>query len=173
MLGQLVDGPGLLGGLQGDLGLEGGRMPLACAGHDAPRDGTVTFDQFNIPSGPVLGVHYMASAFTSPEQEPTPAAGIERIDGTRFSNVRSISRDPNTGDFIIAGQVFPPDGRIAVENEALLKELREAAKEIEGRIEKGGLSELEQGMAADQIRVLNLQLAAQRENPNPLNLLMC
>src|SRR5262249_34091433 len=28
-LRQLGDGPGLLGGLQGDLGLEGGRMPLA------------------------------------------------------------------------------------------------------------------------------------------------
>jgi hypothetical protein len=38
-LRQLGDGPGLLGGLQGDLGLEGGRMPLALAGHDAPRDG--------------------------------------------------------------------------------------------------------------------------------------
>src|SRR5947209_6500982 len=38
-LRQVGDGPGLLGGLQGDLGLEGGRMPLALAGHDALRDG--------------------------------------------------------------------------------------------------------------------------------------
>jgi hypothetical protein len=26
----------------------------------APRDGTMTFDQFDIPSGPVSGVHYKA-----------------------------------------------------------------------------------------------------------------
>src|SRR5262249_44965463 len=38
-LRQLGDGPGPLGGLQGDLGLEGGGMPPALAGHDAPRDG--------------------------------------------------------------------------------------------------------------------------------------
>src|SRR5215472_18162623 len=44
-LRQLGDGPGLLGGLQGDLGLEGGRVPPALAGHGAPRDGTVIFDQ--------------------------------------------------------------------------------------------------------------------------------
>ena len=38
----------------GDLGFEGGRMTvLTCVGHDEPRDATVTFDQFNIPSGPV------------------------------------------------------------------------------------------------------------------------
>src|SRR5262249_44104525 len=40
--GQLGQGPGLLGGLQGDLGLEGGRMALlSCVGHDEPRDATV------------------------------------------------------------------------------------------------------------------------------------
>src|SRR5512135_3233593 len=55
--GQFGDGPGLLGGLQGDLGLEGSRMPLAFAGHDAPRDGSAIFDQYNIPSCPVSGVH--------------------------------------------------------------------------------------------------------------------
>jgi hypothetical protein len=55
---QLGQGPGLLDGLQGNLGLEGGRMALlTCAGHDEPRDPTVTFDQFNIPSGPFLVVH--------------------------------------------------------------------------------------------------------------------
>src|SRR5512142_2969698 len=32
-LGQFGDGLDLLGGLQGDLGLKGGRMPLAFAGH--------------------------------------------------------------------------------------------------------------------------------------------
>src|SRR6185437_14194426 len=57
-LGEFGDGPGLLGGLQGDLGLEGGCMPLAFAGHDTPRDGSATFDQYNIPSCPVLGVHF-------------------------------------------------------------------------------------------------------------------
>src|SRR5215207_9016295 len=57
-LGELGDGLGLLGGLQGDLGLEGGRVALACAGHDAPRDGSATFDQYNIPSCPVSGVHF-------------------------------------------------------------------------------------------------------------------
>src|SRR5512135_2908986 len=56
-LRQFGEGLGLLGGLQGDLGLEGGRMPLALADHDAPRDGTVIFDQYNIPSCPVSGVH--------------------------------------------------------------------------------------------------------------------
>src|SRR5262249_26841862 len=56
---QLGQGPGLLDGLQGDLGLEGGRMALLTGvGHDEPRDATVTFDQFNIPSGPVFGVHF-------------------------------------------------------------------------------------------------------------------
>src|SRR3974377_1031785 len=32
-------------------------MSLLCVCHDAPRNGTVISDQFNIPSGPVLGVH--------------------------------------------------------------------------------------------------------------------
>jgi hypothetical protein len=56
-LRRLGDGPGLLDGLQGDLGLEGGRMPLALAGHDAPRDGSETIDQYNIPGCPASGVH--------------------------------------------------------------------------------------------------------------------
>src|SRR5205085_1712969 len=56
---QLGQGPGLLDGLQGDLGLEGGRMTLRpCVSHDEPQDATETFDQFNIPSGPVFGVHF-------------------------------------------------------------------------------------------------------------------
>src|SRR6516165_373215 len=56
---QLGQGPGRLDGLQGDLGLEGGRMALRTSvGHDEPRDAAVTFDQFNIPSGPVFGVHF-------------------------------------------------------------------------------------------------------------------
>src|SRR5262249_51938625 len=58
-LRQLGKGPGLLGGLQGDPGLEGRGIALAFACHDAPRDGTVNFDQFNIPSGPVFGVHFI------------------------------------------------------------------------------------------------------------------
>src|SRR6202044_892022 len=33
-LGEFGDGPGLLGGLQGDLGLECGRMSFACPSHD-------------------------------------------------------------------------------------------------------------------------------------------
>ncbi len=45
------------GGLQSDPSLEGCRMSLRCACHDAPRNGTVISDQFNIPSGPVLGGH--------------------------------------------------------------------------------------------------------------------
>jgi hypothetical protein len=43
-------------------------MSLLCACHDAPRDGTVISDQFNIPSGPVLGVHLN-------EQDPRDANG--------------------------------------------------------------------------------------------------
>jgi hypothetical protein len=49
-LGQFSHGPGLHGGLQGDLGLERGRMPLACTSHKAPRDESETIDQSNIPS---------------------------------------------------------------------------------------------------------------------------
>src|SRR5262249_8892793 len=55
-LPQFGEGPGLLGGFQGDPGLEGRGVALACACHGAPRDGTGNSDQFNIPSGPVLGV---------------------------------------------------------------------------------------------------------------------
>jgi len=33
-------------------------VSLPRTGHDSPRDGTVTFDQFNIPSCPVSGVHF-------------------------------------------------------------------------------------------------------------------
>src|SRR4051794_361291 len=55
-VGEFGAGLGLPGGLQGDPGLEGGRVALACAGHDAPRDGTATFDQFNLPSYPVSRV---------------------------------------------------------------------------------------------------------------------
>src|SRR5262249_2995290 len=57
-LRQFGDRLGLLGGLQGDPGLEGGRVPPAFAGHGAPRDGSATFDQYNIPSCPVSGVHF-------------------------------------------------------------------------------------------------------------------
>jgi len=56
--GEFGDGLGLLGRLQGNSGLEGGGMPLAFAGHGAPRDGKANVDQFNIPSGPLSGVHY-------------------------------------------------------------------------------------------------------------------
>src|SRR5581483_2468926 len=56
-LRELGDGLVLLGGLQRDLGLERGRVSLSFARHDAPRDGSVSSDQFNISSGPVLGVH--------------------------------------------------------------------------------------------------------------------
>src|SRR5260370_2576874 len=65
-LRQFGDGLGLLGGLQGNLGLEGGRMPLAFAVHDAPRDGSATFDQYNIPSCPVSGVHLNSAAVKVP-----------------------------------------------------------------------------------------------------------
>ena len=53
---QLGQGPGPLDGLQGDLGLEGGRMTLLTyVGHVEPRDATVTFDQFYIPMVQSLG----------------------------------------------------------------------------------------------------------------------
>src|SRR5271166_6848717 len=55
-------GPGLLGRFQSDLRLEGRRVSLPRTGHDSPRDGTVTFDQFNIPSCPVSGVHFSNNA---------------------------------------------------------------------------------------------------------------
>ena len=37
-------------------------MSLLCVCHDAPRNGTVISDQFNIPSGPGLGVHLTLAA---------------------------------------------------------------------------------------------------------------
>jgi hypothetical protein len=43
-LSELGDDLGLLGILQGAPALEGGRVTLACAGQDAPRDRTATFD---------------------------------------------------------------------------------------------------------------------------------
>jgi hypothetical protein len=58
-LGEFGDGLGLFGGLQGDLGLEGGGVPLAFAGQDTPRDKSVRFDQYNILSCPVSGVHHI------------------------------------------------------------------------------------------------------------------
>src|SRR5258708_7945857 len=57
-LREFGDGLGLLGGFQRHLGLEGRRMSPACPGHDAPRDGTVNLDEYNIPSCPVSGVHF-------------------------------------------------------------------------------------------------------------------
>ena len=60
-LRELGDRLGLLGGLQGDLRPGGGRMPLAFAGQDEPRDESATFDQYNIPSCPVSGVHLTTS----------------------------------------------------------------------------------------------------------------
>ena len=54
-------------GLQSDPSLEGCRMSLFCASHGAPRNGKVIFDQFNIPSGPVLGVHLIAREFGVPD----------------------------------------------------------------------------------------------------------
>src|SRR5215217_7432066 len=79
-LGEFGDGLGLLGGLQGDLGLEGGRVALACAGHDAPRDGSATSDQYNIPSCPVSGVHFSGKWcrfwFSVGKPESTPFSPI-------------------------------------------------------------------------------------------------
>src|SRR5271157_1326949 len=57
--------------LQSDPSLEGCRMSLLCVCHDAPRNGTVISDQFNIPSGPVLGVH-----LTPPPEETPPVEGV-------------------------------------------------------------------------------------------------
>ena len=58
--GQLGEGPGLLDGLQSDPRLKGCRISLVRAFHDAPRNAKVIFDQFNISSGPVLGVHLIS-----------------------------------------------------------------------------------------------------------------
>jgi hypothetical protein len=67
--GQLGQGLGLLDSLQGDLRLEtGGMSLLACVGHDAPQDATETFDQFNIPSGPVSWVHFIGHGGREPDR---------------------------------------------------------------------------------------------------------
>ncbi len=44
------------------LALKAAGVTLAFAGHDAPRDGSATFDQYNIPSCPVSGVHFIEPA---------------------------------------------------------------------------------------------------------------
>src|SRR5512135_293768 len=72
---QLGEGPGLLGGLQSDPSLERRGISLACARHDAPRNATVIFDQFNIPSGPVLGVHLTGSRDRRSASRHTTRAG--------------------------------------------------------------------------------------------------
>ena len=41
-------------------------MPPGFDGHDAPRDGTATFDQYNIPSCPVSGDHFRLVRSGSP-----------------------------------------------------------------------------------------------------------
>src|SRR5512143_262631 len=71
-LRQLGDRFGRLGGLHGDPGLVGSRVPPAFAGHGAPRYGSATFDQYNIPSCPVSGVHLILSDSTLPEGRLAP-----------------------------------------------------------------------------------------------------
>src|SRR3954454_2487527 len=71
-LREFGDGLGLLGGLQGDLGLEGGRVALAWTGHEAPRDRSVTLDQYNISSGPVSGVHFTSGSGMRPRGLTSP-----------------------------------------------------------------------------------------------------
>src|SRR5262249_59235 len=102
-LRQLGQGPGLLDGFQGDLGLEGGRVALlTCVGHDEPRDATVTFDQFNIPSGPGIGVHFSLRADLASDRRKYETraryAGVlaqvrsSRLDHCRSKGVRHIDR---------------------------------------------------------------------------------
>ena len=58
LLRQFCERLGLLGGFQGNLGLEGRRMMLANLCHHASRNWTRNSDEFNILSGPVSRVHY-------------------------------------------------------------------------------------------------------------------
>ena len=72
------------------LALKAAECRLRCASHDAPRDGTVTFDQFNIPSCPVLGVHYNQNEddkATIGTRERFVGAGSSSLKGSRVEIV--------------------------------------------------------------------------------------
>ncbi len=73
-------------------------MSLACACHDAPRDGTVNSDQFNIPSGPVSGVHFSL-----------PPKTWSSLSGNRTTG-REPGSDPMRNSLQIGGRSAPtPD----------------------------------------------------------------
>ena len=52
----------LIGGTRGHLGLEQGRMTLACSCHETSRDRSGIFDQCNIQSCPANGDHLTGSS---------------------------------------------------------------------------------------------------------------
>jgi hypothetical protein len=95
-VGQLGQDPGLLGGLQGDPSLEGRGISLACTRDDAPRDGSETFDQFNIPSGPVSGVHLNPRSVPRGNDDDTPPrqAAIILDNGVLKSPRTTLRRNP-------------------------------------------------------------------------------
>src|SRR5262249_22638706 len=101
--GELRQGLGLLGGLESDLGLEARRVSLPGPLHDAPRDGTEIFDQFNIPSGPVLGVHLteelraIRRAFPGCSSGPRPSeceVGVASAERSVEASVRLTATPP-------------------------------------------------------------------------------
>jgi hypothetical protein len=106
--GQLGKGPGLFGGLQRDPSLEGRGISLSCARHDAPRNGTVIFDQFNIPSGPVLGVHLIPVSLARRSRANLKLYGSKvRNEGSRSAAVEylQVGRDqilkPRSGNAVV------------------------------------------------------------------------
>src|SRR5271157_1009868 len=71
-------------------------MSLLCVCHDAPRNGTVISDQFNIPSGPVLGVHLSSSARRFGDRDfnrITRKKGASRLTSSRISrDIKELER---------------------------------------------------------------------------------
>ena len=53
-------------------------MSLNRTGQDAPRDGTVTFDQFDIPSCPVSGAHFSEGLFKTMPHDPRNGPRFQR-----------------------------------------------------------------------------------------------
>jgi adenine-specific DNA methylase len=72
---------------------------LTSVGHDEPRDATATFDQFNIPSGPVFGVHF--NELSSSQKD---IAFYERELTRAFAESRRVLRPDGIGTIVFASK---------------------------------------------------------------------
>src|SRR5271166_4138033 len=79
-------------------------MSLLCACHDAPRNGTVISDQFNIPRGPVLGVHLRQDKVIAQENKPFLCFGIAKADAAQGNGVGFRRLGTGEDDRLVAAQ---------------------------------------------------------------------